>query len=216
MKKHHLILIVFCFISVFGFSQTDVKNEVFKYHLIKNKDGGKVVYIGDDHYIEIELNGELKDNIELNDSIPINNNFISLDKRVIQFTFIPMTYNIINTFNIENLSIIEQKQILENYIIYEFNYQKNVVGVKMNNFNVESSEKNKKLFYFISYEFQNEFDKTDINKKIYKNLFLITITYNSILYINIPLTKSSNGTESEIFLKNFSEKIKLYNKKYKE
>ena len=86
----------------------------------------------------------------------------------------------------------------------------------MNNFNVESSEKNKKLFYFISYEFQNEFDKTDINKKIYKNLFLITITYNSILYINIPLTKSSNGTESEIFLKNFSEKIKLYNKKYKE
>ncbi len=196
-----------------GFAQTEIKNEEFEYRLIDNKTKCKVLYIGKDHFFEIELKGNLHSNVEITGNNPSNNNFINLDKKLIQFTAIPITYNIIGKFfDLNKLSIGNQKQVLDSYLKYESDYRKNELGIKMKNYKLQETDDNGKLYYFLSYEIA---DYSNEKENTYKNIYLITIAYNQILSINIPLTKDNNELESDLFLKKLRHKIKFHNKKFK-
>lgn len=209
--KNFLLLLFF---SLNVFSQDNIKDEDFNFVLVKKENEGKVVFSGKQHYFEVSLKGNL-DTINVPHQRFDENNFVVIDKKkMLEFTTINVARNILDIYDFNNLSITQQRNVLESYVNYELDYYKKDLGIIIENYQLQVIYDQDRMYYFMSYKIGNNREKSEA--AVEKNIYLITVAFNHILVLNMPLTASQDIAEYSTFLKGLIPSIKYFNKKYPE
>lgn len=213
MKK--VLLLLLGFYSLTTFSQSNVEDEEFKFILAKHEKDGKVIFAGKEHYFEVSLKGVL-DTVNVKNQRFDENNFVLIDQnRMIEFTTVNVAPNILELYDFNDLSISQQRKVLESYLNFELDYYKKDLGMLIENYRLEALyDENDRMYYFMSFKIGNERPASKAN--IVNNLYLITVAYNHILMLNMPLTENQEIGEYSTFLKGLIPSIKFYNHKYPE
>ncbi|MGC4041767.1 MAG: hypothetical protein QM710_13520 [Flavobacterium sp.] len=203
---------LFLFCSLTAFSQDNIKDEDFKFILDKHEKEGKVIFAGNKHYFEVSLKGSL-DTINVPHQRFDENNFVVIDKKkMLEFTTINVAHNILDLYDFNNLTITQQRNVLESYVNYELDYYKKDLGLILENYQLQVLYDEDRMYYFMSYKIGNKKESPSAN--VEKNIYLITIAFNHILVLNMPLTGSQDLLEYSTYLKGLIPSIKFYNKKY--
>ena len=185
MKRLLAFLIIGFTVLMTVYSQENYKAETFKAAQMQTKTGAMIVYNGEKHSFTIDIIG---DTIKPTD----HPNFIQVDNGILQASIIPFNTKL----DFENMSTDSQKKNLLGYMKYELEYDKEQLNSKDLNEKYEFVTLNGKIFLFWT------FDMPKSNETIAKQCTLVTICYDQMLVLNMPVTKGkqtgSLGTYDKI------------------
>lgn len=187
MKILVLILII-GFAALSAYAQPNYQAESFEAALLQTKTGAMVVYNGEKHSFTVDIIGDTVKPSE-------HPNFVIVDNRILQSTILPFATKL----DFENMDTDSQKKNLLDYMKYELDYDKEQLQSKDLNEKYEFVTLNNKLFLFWS------FDMPKSNETVDKQCTLVTICFDQMLVLNIPLTKGKQKRKSET-----CDKIKEY------
>jgi len=185
MKRLLAFLIIGFTVLMTVYSQENYTAETFKAALMQTKTGAMIVYNGEKHSFTIDIIG---DTIKPTD----HPNFIQVDNGILQASIIPFNTKL----DFENMSTDSQKKNLLGYMKYELEYDKEQLNSKDLKEKHEFVSLNGKTFLFWT------FDMPESNKTVAKQCTLITICFDQIVALNMPVTKGkqtgSLGTYDKI------------------
>jgi hypothetical protein len=209
---YKLSLSIFFSISSFlTFAQTDIDNEAFKSTFVKTKDGGKVIFNGKSHAFSIDIPGKVVTEEKVRNATG-NQNFIHSDGVIIQTSWIPLPQPIPENMQLSNLSIGEQKQTLDGYVNYEFDYFENDLKTKPLNITKEWVTVGSRLFLVWSFNFKLEKPNPDVEKQSVKQIYFSTVCFNQVLDLNMPVFEMNKFSDYKEILKKISGTLKTYDK----
>ena len=169
-------------------SQDTYKAESFKAALLQTKTGAMVVYNGEKHSFTVDIIGDTIKPTE-------HPNFVIVDNRILQSSILPFETKL----DFENMDIDSQKKNLLGYMKYELDYDKEQLKSKNLNEKYEFVSLNNKIFLFWT------FDMPKSNETVAQQCALVTICFDQILVLNMPVTKGKQIRKLETY-----DKIKEY------
>lgn len=185
MKRLLAFLIIGFAVLMTVNSQENYKAETFKAALMQTKTGAMIVYNGEKHSFTIDIIG---DTIKPTD----HPNFVQVDNGILLVSIIPFETRL----DFENMSTDSQKKNLLGYMKYEFEYDKEQLNSKDLKEKHEFVSLNGRVFLYWT------FDMPESNETVAKQCTLITICFDQIVALNMPVTKGkqsgSPGTYDKI------------------
>jgi hypothetical protein len=137
-------------------------------------------------------------------NIQLENNFATVDSQLIQIA--PLKINGYKK-SFTNLSISDQKQLLESYSNYELDYFKNDLNVEVINQNnqwVITKSRQWLVWYFRVGNVPAQVDK-----KMEIQLFASTIIADKVLTINAPIQSNSDFTRAGLIVNEMMESLTI-------
>ncbi len=185
-----LMLVVSC-----AFAQPAKQVEEFNGYLMQTKKGALFVFNGSSHAFSIEvISNKLK---------PTNDQLALLIDNIIFRPFV-LPYRTVTEF--DKMPDQRQKELLQNYINYEFDFFKNDQKQDISNLSYEWLTLNDKLFIYWIY------DMPKSNKMVEKQMYVTTICFDNVLTLNMPLQSKSKSLEfHKGLLIDISRSYKAYN-----
>jgi hypothetical protein len=207
-----ILLFVTCF---YAFGQENGENE-FNSKFIQNEKGGEVIYWGNKRYFVVKLFGGKVETTEIvNSKVPKNQHFIEVDQKIIQTSIIPIPKNVIDNYDLKNLSLEQQQSILEGYMNYEIEYI--TKDLKVNIFEAQMKPEIIKSKKYILWRYKmtenNKFEDNE-GESVVGQIHISTICFDQILNVNIPILKKYSPNELTRILTKIGKNIKLIETNY--
>ena len=175
-----------------GFSSLaqEIQSE-FSSKYISNKKGGEVVYCANGKHFLVKLNGKKVEPAEIeNGTNPLNQHFIAVDGKVIQSSIIPIPQNVLEHYDLNNLSLDQQESILTGYMNYELEYITKEVKLGITEIQMKPETYKSRRYILWRYKMSDYKENEDLQGDLAKGqTYLSTICFNQILTLNIPVLK---------------------------
>jgi hypothetical protein len=137
-------------------------------------------------------------------NIQLQNNFVTVDSQLIQV--VPLKINGYKK-SFTNLSISDEKQLLESYSNYELDYFKNDLNVAV--INPNNQWVMTKAGQWLVWYFRVGDIPTQVDKKTEIQLFASTIIGDKILTLNAPILSESDFTRAGLIVNEMMESLTI-------
>ncbi|RZK10692.1 MAG: hypothetical protein EOO46_09715 [Flavobacterium sp.] len=189
MKINNVFLQILLLVSFSSLAQ-DIPSE-FSSKYIPNKKGGEVIYCGNDKHFLVKFNGKKVEHTEIEGGTnPLNQHFIAVDGKVIQSSIIPIPQNVLDSYDLNNLSLEQQESILTGYMNYELEYIAKEMELGITEIRMKAETHGSKSYIFWRYNIGNYKDSEDPKVELAKGqIYLSIMCFNQILTLNMPFLK---------------------------
>jgi hypothetical protein len=187
--KFSILLTFFLAFALHSFAQDSVEH--FKSALMPKKDGVEVVYSSDLHSLTLDV---ISDHIK-----PLDQpGYITVDKKIVQFVFIPN-----DALKTNDTTEATGKKLLLSYMQYELNYIKDELKLNIANVNYEWVDLNHKRYLLWYYDMP-----AGKKNSVLKQLNLSTICFAHALNLNNPVTEGEKFDENKALLLKVAQTLK--------
>lgn len=200
------ILSLFYFVIIFSYGQ-DFPPERFSSRFVLNNSYGELIYCGQNKHFTVEFVGKKFEEVEAEEGyrFKTNQNFIAVDRTIIQSTIVPIP----NHSN-ENGSIAVEK-ILEGYLLYELNHIRKELKVNISDALMMPGNLASRKYVLWKYKLQDNVNSND-GETVKGQIHLSTICFNQILTLAIPITDFKNENKHRRKLVSLSRGISMCEK----
>jgi len=193
-----------------AFAQADINTEVFTSHVTFNASGANVAYIGKGHSFTVDVIGTDVKEAPHGDVSQPNQNFVIVDKDIVQASLVPLPQPIADGVMLSKLTDEQIKPTLEGYVDYEIDYVKQL-NASPTNIKKEWKTINSRLFLLWYFEFKPE-GGSDVAVKMSAQVYLSTLCFNQVLDLNMPLADKKDYDKFEAQLEKIAATLKTYDK----
>ena len=188
--KPSLLLILTGLFTLNLFGQVSFSNVDIKLKVVKNNNTTQLICSN--------LTTSIKFVLKRKVTVMQQNNIATIDSQTIQLT--PLKFS---GYKVSNLTMDDQKQLLDTYVKYELDYFKNELNVEVINPNNQWVVTNSKGWFVWYFRVGNM--PTQINKPTEIQLFASTVVGDKILTINAPIPTDSDFAKAGLIVNEMME-----------